>query len=63
MNGKIKNDRQTMTKERYMALADLQSIWNNSIKPYIGETYATKDEAGTDYASVQTCEDIIAELT
>jgi hypothetical protein len=25
--------------------------------------YATKEEAGADYASVQTCQDIISELT
>ena len=24
-----------MTKEKYMALADFQSLWTNSIKPYI----------------------------
>lgn len=24
-----------MTKEKYMALADFQTLWNNSIKPYI----------------------------
>ena len=52
-----------MTKEKYMALADVQSLWTNTIKPFIGQTFATKDEAGVDYASVATCESIIDELT
>lgn len=37
-----------MTKDRYMALADVQNLWTESIKPYIGQTYATKQEAGAD---------------
>ena len=33
-----------MTKDNYMALADIQEIWTNKQKPYIGQNYATKDE-------------------
>lgn len=33
-----------MTKEKYMALADVQSLWSNDIKPHIYQTYATKQE-------------------
>jgi len=33
-----------MTKEKYMALADLQTVWSNSIKPWIAGVYATKAE-------------------
>jgi uncharacterized MAPEG superfamily protein len=33
-----------MTKEKYMALADLQNLWSNSIKPWIVSVYATKAE-------------------
>lgn len=31
-----------MTKEKYMALADLQTVWNNSMKPYIQQQDGTK---------------------
>lgn len=41
----------------------MQELWTDSLKPYITETFATKDEAGADYASVATCESIIDELT
>ena len=33
-----------MTKEKYMALADLQTVWNDKLKPHIQQTYATKTE-------------------
>ena len=33
-----------MTKDNYMALADIQEIWTNKQKPYIGQTFATKQE-------------------
>lgn len=46
-----------------MALADVQTVWTNSIKPWIAQNYATKQEAGADYASTTTCESIIDELT
>ena len=52
-----------MTKENYMALADVQAVWTNSVKPWIAQNYATKQEAGANYASVATCEAIIDELT
>ena len=47
-----------MTKDHYMALADFQNIWTNVIKPAIPEI-----AGNADYASVETCEDIIDELT
>ena len=40
-----------------MALADLQTVWNDKLKPYI------QQQAGTNYASTATCESIIDELT
>ena len=33
-----------MTQENYMALADVQSLWTEKQKPFIRQTYATKDE-------------------
>jgi hypothetical protein len=36
-----------MTKENYMALADVQEIWTDKQKPYIGQTFATKSELQT----------------
>ena len=50
-----------MTKEKYMALADVQSLWTNRIKPHISQTYATKSEVTQ--ASTQTCQNIVTELT
>ena len=44
-----------MTKEPYMALADFQTVWDNSIKPAIPDLIPT--------ASTATCEAIINELT
>lgn len=38
-----------MTKERYMALADVQSLWSNSMKPWIMdsiESIEMDDETG-----------------
>jgi len=52
-----------MTKENYMALADVQTVWTNSIKPWITQNYATKQEAKAAHASTATCESIIDELT
>lgn len=46
-----------------MALADVQTVWTNSIKPWITQNYATKQEAKNDHASTETCESIIDELT
>ena len=48
-----------MTKAKYMALADLQTVWNNKMKPYIQETYVAKSNV----AAVATCESIVDELT
>lgn len=50
-----------MTKAKYMALDDLQTVWSEKIKPAIEQTYATKQDTGT--ASVATCQSIIDELT
>lgn len=33
-----------MTKEKYMALADFQTLWTSSVKPWINGVYATKNE-------------------
>lgn len=33
-----------MTQAKYMALADVQEIWTDMQKPYIGQTFATKQE-------------------
>ena len=33
-----------MTKEKYMALSDIQEIWTNKQKPFITQNYATKAE-------------------
>lgn len=43
-----------MTKANYMALADFQTLWDESIKPAIPTLIDT--------ASVQTCEAIVDEL-
>ena len=48
-----------MAKEKYMALADVQSLWTNPIKPWIASTYVNKN---SDAATVDTCIDIINEL-
>lgn len=45
-----------MTKERYMALADFQALWDDTIKPAIPDIAVT-------YATDAVCEDIIDELT
>ena len=34
-----------MTKERYMALADFQSLWTDTIKPALDEQYDTAERA------------------
>ena len=47
-----------MTKAKYMALEDFQTIWTNRIKPKIPEIAGT---AG--YASTQEGQQAIAELT
>lgn len=48
-----------MTKERYMALDDVQTLWTDKIKPTIETNYANKV---SDVASVDTCMSIINEL-
>ena len=50
-----------MTKEKYMALADFQSLWTNQIKPWINTNKAAKSDLPT-YASTETCEAIVSEL-
>lgn len=45
-----------MPKDKYMALADFQSIWTNSIKPAIPSIAVT-------YASVSEATAAAAELT
>lgn len=47
-----------MTKEKYMALADLQTVWDNTLKPWIQQQITPQT-----YASVETCKSIISELT
>ena len=49
-----------MTKANYMALADLQTVWDNDLKPYVSNTYVAKTDIT--YASVETCRSIISEL-
>ena len=55
-----------MKKDKYMALADVQSIWTDKQKPWITSTYATKTEVpeqiASKAASVDTCIDVIGEL-
>jgi hypothetical protein len=56
-----------MTKEHYMALADFQTLWDDSLKPHISSTYATKQEVPetitSNSASVDTCISIVDELS
>lgn len=33
-----------MTQEHFMALADFQTLWTNTIKPYIAGNFANKNE-------------------
>ena len=47
-----------MTKDHYMALADFQTLWTEKLRPAIPGIAGTAD-----YASEQTCESIIDELT
>ena len=49
-----------MTKEHYMALPDFQSVWDDTIKPWILEQVS--QGTGTAAASVATCESIVSEL-
>ena len=42
-----------MTKEKYMALADFQTLWTDSIKPYLEETLATKAETNTKEGKIE----------
>ena len=39
-----------MTKEKYMALADFQSLWTSKLKPYIIQSYAAKGHTHSDKA-------------
>ena len=41
-----------MTTENYMALADIQSLWDNDMKPHIQQTYSTKSEHQTKVVEV-----------
>lgn len=50
-----------MTKARYMALADLQAVWNDSIKPWINSHKADKTELPT-YATEALCEQAAGEI-
>ena len=52
-----------MTIDNYMALDDFQELWTNKIKPAISQTYATKQEAGANFASVAEGKASIRELT
>lgn len=36
-----------MTQAKYMALADVQEIWTNKQKPYIGQIFASKQNVLT----------------
>lgn len=45
-----------MTAEHYMALADLQTVWDDKMKPFI------QQQVGTIHASTTTCEDVISEI-
>ena len=45
-----------MTKAKYMALDDLQTVWDDKMKPFI------QQQAGTTHASTSTCEDVIGEI-
>lgn len=36
-----------MTKAKYMALADLQTVWTNTMKPHIQQTYAASSHTHT----------------
>lgn len=36
-----------MTKEKYMSLADLQTVWTNKLKPWIVGNYARKSNTYT----------------
>lgn len=46
-----------MTKEKYMALEDLQTVWNDSMKPFVLQ------QAGADFATVGEAEAAARELT
>lgn len=52
-----------MTVDNYMSLEDFQTLWSGKIKPSLNETYATKQEAGADFASVAEGKAAIRELT
>ena len=36
-----------MTKEKYMALADFQTLWDNKLKSWINDEFATKQDTYT----------------
>lgn len=36
-----------MTKEKYMALADFQTLWDDKLKPWINDDFATKQDTYT----------------
>lgn len=51
-----------MTKAKYMALADLQSVWSDFIKPWINQNKADKADV-TAFASTAESEAAANELT
>lgn len=52
-----RNTEKTMTKAKYMALADFQTLWSNSIKPAIPSIAGTAN-----FASDSLCEDAADEI-
>ena len=51
-----------MTKPKYMALADVQTVWTDKMKPWINTNKADKSDLPT-FATTSTCQDIVSELT
>lgn len=51
-----------MTKAKYMALADFQTLWDDSIKPWIDQNKADKADV-TAFASTAESEAAANELT
>ena len=51
-----------MTKEKYMALADIQALWNDSIKPWINDNKAAKSDLPT-FATTAECRAIVTGYT
>lgn len=51
-----------MTKEKYMALADFQTLWATKLKPWINSQKADKTELPT-YATPAECRAIVTGYT